>query len=417
MTYTVELSVVPTGDVTVSVTGGGDVTVSPSALTFTTGTWNTAQTVTVTGVEDDDAADGAGSVAHAVVDGSATEYVGATLDGVAVTVSDDDDPGVTLSSSTLTVTEGATGEYTVKLSVIPTADVTVSVTAGGDVTASPSALTFTTGTWNTAQTVTVTGTEDDDAADGAGSVAHAVVTGSAPEYVGVTLDGVTVTVNDNDDPGVTLSSSTLTVTEGAEGEYTVKLSVIPTADVTVSVTAGGDVTVDPSALTFSTSSWSTAQTVTVTGVEDDDAADGAGSVAHAVVDGSATEYVGATLDGVAVTVNDDDDPGVMLSSSSLTVTEGATGTYTVKLSVIPTADVTVSVTAGGDVTASPTSLTFSTSSWNTAQTVTVTGTEDDDAADGAASVAHAVVTGSAPEYLDATLDGLAVTVNDNDDPV
>ena len=42
-----------------------------------------------------------------------------------VTVSDDDDPGVTLSASTLTVAEGATGTYTVKLSVIPTADVTV----------------------------------------------------------------------------------------------------------------------------------------------------------------------------------------------------------------------------------------------------------------------------------------------------
>ena len=416
--YTVELSVVPTGDVTVSVTGGGDVTVSPSALTFTTGTWNTAQTVTVTGVEDDDAADGAGSVAHAVVDGSATEYVGATLDGVAVTVSDDDDPGVTLSSSTLTVTEGATGEYTVKLSVIPTADVTVSVTAGGDVTASPSALTFTTGTWNTAQTVTVTGTEDDDAADGAGSVAHAVVTGSAPEYVGVTLDGVTVTVNDNDDPGVTLSSSTLTVTEGAEGEYTVKLSVIPTADVTVSVTAGGDVTVASGlALTFTTGMWNTAQTVTVTGTEDDDAADGAGSVAHAVVAGSAMEYVGATLDGVMVTVNDNDDPGVTLSSSSLTVAEGLTNTYTVELSAVPTADVTVSVTAGGDVTvASGLTLTFTTGTWNTAQTVTVTGTEDDDAADGAGSVAHAVVAGSAPEYVGATLDGLEVTVTDDDDP-
>ena len=415
-TYTVELSVIPTGDVTVSVTAGGDVTVDPTALTFSTATWNTAQTVTVTGVEDDDAADGAGSVAHAVVDGSAPEYVGATLDGLEVTVTDDDDPAVTVSPSSLTVAEGATGTYTVELSVIPTGDVTVSVTAGGDVTVDPTALTFSTATWNTAQTVTVTGVEDDDAADGAGSVAHAVVDGSAPEYVGATLDGLEVTVTDDDDPAVTLSASTLTVAEGLTGTYTVKLSVIPTADVTVSVTGGGDVTVDPTALTFSTSNWNTAKTVTVTGVEDDDAADGAGSVAHAVVTGSAPEYVGVTLDGVAVTVNDDDDPGVTLSASTLTVTEGLTNTYTVKLSVIPTADVTVSVTAGGDVTVDPTSLTFSTSNWNTAKTVTVTGVEDDDAADGAGSVAHAVVTGSAPEYVGATLDGVAVTVSDNDDP-
>ena len=415
-TYTVELSVIPTADVTVSVTGGGDVTVDPTALTFSTASWNTAQTVTVTAGHDGDAADDSQTVAHAVVTGSATEYVGETLDGVAVTVSDDEEPAVTLSPSTLTVAEGATGTYTVELSVIPTADVTVSVTGGGDVTVDPTALTFSTASWNTAQTVTVTAGHDGDAADDSQTVAHAVVTGSATEYVGETLDGVAVTVSDDEEPGVTLSPSTLTVAEGATGTYTVKLSVIPTADVTVSVTAGGDVTVDPTALTFSTSNWNTAKTVTVTGVEDDDAADGTGTVAHAVVDGSAAEYLDATLGGLAVTVTDDESPGVTLSSSTLTVTEGGTNTYTVKLSVVPTADVTVSVTAGGGVTVDPTALTFSTSSWSSAMTVTVTGVEDDDAADGAGSVAHAVVDGSAAEYLDATLDGLAVTVSDDESP-
>ena len=63
---------------------------------------------------------------------------------------------------------------------------------------------------------------------------------------------------------VRLSSSTLTVAEGATGEYTVELNGVPSGDVTVSVTGGGDVTVSPTALTFSTSSWNTAQTVTVT---------------------------------------------------------------------------------------------------------------------------------------------------------
>ena len=168
-------------------------------------------------------------------------------------------------------------------------------------------------------------TEDDDAADDMATVTHSVLSGSAHAYVGATLDGVAVTVSDDEEPGMTLSSSTLTVTEGATREYTVKLSVIPTGDVTVSVTGGGGVTVDPTVLTFSTSSWSSAQTVTVTGVEDDDAADGAGSVAHAVVAGSAVEYLDATLDGLAVTVSDDDDPGVTLSSSTLTVVEGADG--------------------------------------------------------------------------------------------
>ena len=144
-------------------------------------------------------------------------------------------------------------------------------------------------------------------------MAHSVLSGSAPEYVGATLDGLEVTVTDDDDPGVTLSASSLTVAEGATNTYTVELSVVPTGDVTVSVTGGGDVGVDPTSLTFSTSSWNTAQTVTVTAEHDDDAADDTQTVAHAVVAGGATEYDGATLDGVTVTVTDDDDPVVTVS--------------------------------------------------------------------------------------------------------
>ena len=47
----------------------------------------------------------------------------------------------------------------------------------------------------------------------------------------------------------------------------------------------------------------------------------------------------------------------------------------------PTADVTIDITAGGDVTTNPTSLTFTTSNWSTARTVTVSAGQDDDAVD------------------------------------
>ena len=54
---------------TVVTVGGasGDVSVFPSTLTFTSSTWNTAQTVTVTAAEDDDAtADDAVTLTHTV---------------------------------------------------------------------------------------------------------------------------------------------------------------------------------------------------------------------------------------------------------------------------------------------------------------------------------------------------------------
>ncbi len=76
-------------------------------------------------------------------------------------------PGVSVSAPTVTVTEGGSGTYTVKLNLQPTSDVVINVTRSGsaDVTASPATLTFTPGNWNTAQTVRVAAAEDADAAN------------------------------------------------------------------------------------------------------------------------------------------------------------------------------------------------------------------------------------------------------------
>ena len=412
--YTVELSVQPTADVTVDITGGGDVSVNPTSLTFTSATWNTAQTVTVTAAQDDDGADDTLTVSHAVADGSATEYVGTTLDGLPVTVTDDESLGITLTPTTLTVNEGSTADYTVELSVQPTADVTVDITGGGDVTVNPTSLTFTSATWNTAQTVTVTAAQDDDGADDTQTVGHAIASSSAPEYIGATLDGLAVTVDDDESLGITLTPTTLTVDEGSTADYTVELSVQPTADVTVDITGGGDVTVNPTSLTFTSVTWNTAQTVTVTAAQDDDGADDTLTVGHAIASSSAPEYIGATLDGLPVTVDDDESLGITLTPTTLTVNEGSTADYTVELSVQPTADVTVDITGGGDVTVNPTSLTFTSATWNTAKTVTVTAAQDDDGADDTLTVGHAIASSSAPEYIGATLDGLPVTVDDDE---
>ena len=72
--------------------------------------------------------------------------------------------------------------------------------------------------------------------------------------------------------------------------------------------------------------------------------------------------------------------GVTVSESALTVTEeNTTGdTYTVVLDSEPTASVTIAVGghASTDVSATPASLTFTTTNWSTAKTVTVTAVND-----------------------------------------
>ena len=119
-----------------------------------------------------------------------------TVTAVAMTT-----PGVTVSPTALTVTEeDTTGDsYTVVLNTEPTATVTVTVAghAGTDVTPSPTSLTFTTSTWGTAQTVTVTAGDDADTANDAVSLTHSAAS-TDTDYDGISIDGVAVTVNDND---------------------------------------------------------------------------------------------------------------------------------------------------------------------------------------------------------------------------
>ena len=72
-TFTVVLDTEPTGNVVFDLTSANtaEMTVSPASLTFLTGNWNAAQTVTVTGVDDaDDDDDQTVSVSVAINTGS-----------------------------------------------------------------------------------------------------------------------------------------------------------------------------------------------------------------------------------------------------------------------------------------------------------------------------------------------------------
>ena len=69
-----------------------------------------------------------------------------------------------VATSSLTVGEGMTGMYSVRLESQPTGTVTVMVRgASGDVTVKPSRLVFTTGNWDEEQMVEVKAGQDDDA--------------------------------------------------------------------------------------------------------------------------------------------------------------------------------------------------------------------------------------------------------------
>ena len=64
-------------------------------------------------------------------------------------------------------------------------------------------------------------------------------------------------------PALVFTPSDLTVAEGDDASYTVALATQPSATVTVTITKSGSsgVTLNDTPLTFTTSNWSTAQTV------------------------------------------------------------------------------------------------------------------------------------------------------------
>ncbi len=356
--YTVKLAAQPLANVTVRVARKGgpedrSLTVkrrtkkAGRTLTFTTSNWNSGQTVKIRAAEDDDGDNGTAKFIHTASGGG---YGGITAQ-LTATESDNDTAGIVLSTASLTVTEGSTKDYKVRLATKPSDDVTVTVarkTTGSqdsDISIKTgSSLTFTTSNWNTDQTVTLEADEDHDGEDGTAVIKH---TASGGGYGSITAD-LTATEDDNDTKAFTLSSSSgVTVTEGSTKDYKIKLATQPTGDVTVTVArkSGSEQDSDISVktggtLTFTTSNWNTDQTVTLEAAEDNDGDNGTAVFKH-TASGGGYNSVSAEL---TATESDNDTKAFTLSSSSgVTVTEGSTKGYKIKLATQPSASVTVTV--------------------------------------------------------------------------
>ncbi|MBF2760541.1 MAG: hypothetical protein ISN28_09775, partial [Ectothiorhodospiraceae bacterium AqS1] len=397
-TLTVNLTSQPTGTVTVNVTQTGttnaDVRVDKSSLTFTTSNWSQAQEVKVSATQDDDAADDSATLR---LSASGADYAGVSKD-ISVTVSDDDEEDLILSSTDLGLVERANVDLTVRLATKPTDDVRVNIaqlagTTNNAITVSPNHVTFTTSNWNEVQTFTVTGVEDDDTDD---EETTFVVSTTGANYSSVSKQ-VSVRVTDNDSPGLTLSSAGLEVNEGGSASFKINLSTQPGSNVTVTVdpdTTNTDVTVTNASLTFTDTNWNAEQTVTVNAAEDDNTSDESATL-KVSASGDPGYSALSTID-VVVRVKDNDTESLTLPTDTVAITEGETATFDIKLSTQPSANVTVTLTqpTNTDVTVdtdtgteeNQNTLTFTSVNWNTAQTVTVKAAEDGDAVSESASI-------------------------------
>ncbi|MFC1586972.1 beta strand repeat-containing protein [Planctomycetota bacterium] len=311
--------------------------------------------------------------------------------------------GVTITESggsTDVIEGGATDTYTIVLDNRPSANVVITIAADiqGSIDTSP--VTFTSDTWETPQTVTVSAVDDDLHEDvHASTITHTAISGDT-DYSGIAIDNVAANVTDNDTAGVTITESggSSDVTEGgATDTYTVVLTTEPTAEVTITVTPDAQSTVDNglggNTLVFDADNWSDHQTITVTAVND------------TLIEGNHTSTIGQAsvsmddnydaigISNVTANLTDNELPAdvAFQNANSASADESAANhAVTIELTTVGgatlAAELTVdsdssdgSATAGDDYTAVATTVTFPAGAGNGAtQTVNIPVLHDTD---------------------------------------
>lgn len=411
-TYTISLGRQPDAGSTTTVSlvpSSTGIQVSPAGpFTFTDANWSVPVTITVTTTNDATAEpSGSATITHNVTSTDDT-YNRVNSPVVLVNVLDNDPAfAVTQTNILTTVREGGTtgtggtpnvgDTFTVGTNGRnPTAAVTITLVPDAHITVSPATLSFS-ATDTATKTVTVTAI-DDAATEGtthSGWVGFNVASTDA-YFNGGFIPPVKVHVTDNDSPGVSIveSSGTTSTTEGSTttDSFTVVLTQAPTADVVINLDGGTQSRLSTTttvgaattaSLTFTTANWSTARTIYTLPVDDT-----AAELRHLApisfaVSSTDVNYAALSVPPVTHIITDNDNNvaanrvRIVESSNFTSVTENtSTDTFTVVLSQAPTAPVTVNFTPDAQMGVSTASVVFSTTNWNTAQTVTVRAIDD-----------------------------------------
>ena len=355
----------------------GNLTLSSNkTLTIAAGSTTSTGTVTLTAADND--VDAPNKTFKVSADASGGNNV-ANPDSVALTITDDDTRGISVSPVALTLAEmddpltENTSEnqktYKVKLDSAPTGTVTVNLSSGDTkiATLSDTSLEFTPSDWG-AQTVTVTAVPD--ALDNAGDVRTVQIThtvsAAGTDYADESAAPVNVTVTDDDD-APTLSIDSPSITEGDKGAktmtFTVTLSAASGKPVSVDYADAGTGTatsatdyaaISSGTLTFTAGETETTVDVTVNGDTTDEPNETVvvrlSSASNAALSGGK-----ATLDGTGMINDDDAEPTVSVSDATA-VNEGndpnttVNMSFTVRLSAASAKAITVPYTLTGTAT-------------------------------------------------------------------
>ncbi len=365
-------------------------------------------------------------------------------------------PGVIIEESdgASAVTEGASAGpglqagYDVRLRSMPAAPVSVAILPDDQVRVSKTVLTFTPENWETSQQVLIVAVDDDfdELTPHPGMVDHRVSSADPlyadidagyqtpfvnPSRADATPRTIEVAVTDDDTAVILIdeSSNGAPVLEGSSQVrfYTLSLTSRPRADVTLTLSADSQLTVDPSSVVIPAAQWSLPVTI-MSMVANDDFVEGAhsGDITHSATSddpqyGPAARYQNTSSTPspqpniLRILIEDDDIPGLILAPARINVLEGGSESYTVALAARPTEPVEVALASDSQTVTDIDSLTFLPDDWMTPQTVLVTAVDDADTEGPHLSRIRHTTTSTDPNYqaLGATL---TVDIADDDSP-
>ena len=340
---------------------------APSALMFTNANWNIPRTVIVQNVDD------------LILDGTRTSLISISISSlspvngfsslpsetITTQIFDNETAGFTISPVMGDLIEGAlsTASFTLVLNAGPLSNVAIDLSLNdfGEVAlAGVSSVVFTPSNWNTAQTVTIRSV-DDYIIDGTQtvSITASINPSSNADFLGVASQSVSVTNADNDQAIINVVTiDNLTGESGERGSFSIQLTSIPTADVSIDIrsTDPDEVIVDVNTITFTPANWNIPQIINTTGVDDSPPQSDGSQVVTIVTENIRStdiNYAGITDSAVAdVLMNnqDNDAPGVvvsLLSNNFNTSESGSTITLQFQLLAQP---------ANGDSVTIPLSL-------------------------------------------------------------
>ena len=361
--------------VTISLSSGASFTGSTTTATTSSGTYTFSSLLIST------------STSEGTYTLTATDTTASISNSIDITVEKQTTLMFSLSSEPYLLKTAGTYTYTLYLSSKPSSTVTVTIASGTTsiITVSPSTITFTTSNYATSQTVTltiisggVTDTKTDVSITHSISSSDSAYSSSNVLYYGcdrVSTSGtLTVTVLNTLTPGTLKLTGTFYVVEGSSSSFSIALTSSITDDVVIDLSNSDGLTFSSNQLTFTSSDYSTSQSVTVSavnGLTGDDSSllteinyevtSTDDNYANAIASSSAYVIVSTVSSSTGVT-----------QSKIPVLNDYSSTTYTLALKTTPSSSVTYTLTSSSsDLVATLSSSTVSSTS---AITVTLTHT-------------------------------------------